>query len=160
MTYPRLVSLAVPVLLFALTAIPAQAQPMWKQAFGYQITEHLRSPDPAVQGTALKVFIEVAGRNDRDILLWPATDALIEVYETSSLRSHRQMAIAALGKMDRMYAYTLLLDKALVEPDEGLRRMILQAVAGSRSIEWPNVATAYNLLLQSDTASRLALTAL
>lgn len=158
MTNTRFFSLTVSLLLLVLAGLPAQAQPMWKQAFGYQMDVLLRSPDPVVQAGALKVFIEVAGQNDRDIVLWPATNALLDVYETSPLRAHRQMAIAALGKMDRTYAYTALLDKALTEPDEGLRRMILQAAAGSRSIEWAPVATAYNLLLQTSTAAEPVLT--
>lgn len=149
MTRTRSTFLIAAALSVALTVLPAQAQSVWKQAFGHQMAELLESPDADVQETALRLIIEQADRNDPDIVLEPATEGLLDVYTSSPVRAHRQMAVAALSKIDDADAYITLLQEALNEQDMGLQLMLLQAVVRSNSINWPNVATAYNELLKT-----------
>ena len=148
MTYSRFFLPVVSLLLLAATALPAQAQSMWKQAFGYQTAELLRSPDLAIQEIGLRIFIEVADRQDPDVNLRPAAKALLNVYETSDHPAHRLMAVVALSKIDDGRSYTSLLRSAMNEMDLRTRHTILHAAAGSRSIDRSDVATAYNELLQ------------
>lgn len=149
MTYSRLLA-SVSLFVFALAAFPVQAQPMWNRAFGYQIAELLRSPDAALQEDAMRVFIEVADRQDPNVNLRPAARALLDVYATSSESTHRIMAVIALSKIDDVRSYTTLLANAQGEMNAQTRRTILYAVAASRSIQSPLVATAFNQLLAQD----------
>ena len=158
MTRTRLVLPLASLLLLVLTAVrPASAQSLdlnqaewWQLAFGHQIATLLESPDPNLQAQGLQVFITVADRNDPTVALRPATDALLNVYATSPRISHRMMAIAALSKIDDRKAYASLLDTAMGELDNNVRRMVLYAASASRSVRAPAVATAYNALLHRD----------
>jgi hypothetical protein len=129
---------------------------MWKRAFGYQTAELLRSPDPAMHEIGLRIFIEVADRQDSDVNLRPAAKALLNVYETSDHPAHRLMAVVALSKIDDGRSYTSLLRTAMNEMDLRTRRTILHAAAGSRSIARSDVANAYNELLRSSRADSLS----
>lgn len=122
----------------------------WHNTFGDQLAVLLESPHPSVRADAMRLAVEVVAKDDLEIDLTPAADALIEVYKTSPLAAHRTMAVAVLYQLDDEDAYVDLLRAALNEVDTNVRRIILHATSASRYIQSPRVASAYNSLLARD----------
>lgn len=151
MTFTRLLLSIVFLATIAVVPVPVEAQSeYWHETFGDQTAVLLESPDPAIQAEAMRVAIMVAERDGDHVNLLPAAPALLTVYQTSPLVSHRLMAVSALSKIDDERSYQVLLESALNEADDNVRRIILHASADSKSIVNPRVATAYNVLLARD----------